>query len=250
MSNSQKIGFLVVAGLVILIGFAGFTRSVKEVEKAAENAQDGSASFVLSASMTCDDGSHFVAEFPTSEAVKIYVDGALRHTISLVSSDAGQRFEDESYIYVFAGEEVRVTDKKTGKSKVCNQPFDPNNAPVNFGDAGEGGSVKQDLSLIVSENIVGKWQSIDDAKFSREFKSDKTVVDSYVGSQTATASGTWSIFTKENKDPEFTGTLESETAYVKIAIGKEKLYFKLLKVTPEALELIYLAKGNVLRFTR
>ena len=49
---------------------------------------------------------------------------------------------------------------------------------------------------VVSENMQGKWQSNDDAKFVREIKADGTFVDWYDNETTST--GTYKVFTKAN----------------------------------------------------
>lgn len=96
---------------------------------------------ILSASFVCEDNSHFIAEFPSPQEVRIMVDGNLLRTLPLVAGD-GQRYEDSSYVYVFAWDEANVTTKGNRKTTLCSQPVDPNKAPVNFGDAGEGGGAQ------------------------------------------------------------------------------------------------------------
>ena len=124
------------------------------------------------------------------------------------------------------------------------ESFDPN-----FGDDGdEGGSIKQDVSLIVSESIVGKWQDTTDTKFIREFKTAGVVVDSYENKEVAR--GSWQVFNKE-KLLAVGFTLESGVTYLQLTMSgtqSAKLNFKLSKLTPEELELIYMERGGVLRF--
>ena len=118
-----------------------------------------------------------------------------------------------------------------------------------FGDDGDEGGTQQDASLAVKANIIGKWQDTTDPKFTREFTRDK-VVDISVGEKTLTAAGTWEVFTTEDPDKDFKGTLEKDAVYIKIRTSNTNLYFKLAKLTPESLELIYLDRGNVLSFTK
>jgi RNAse (barnase) inhibitor barstar len=121
-------------------------------------------------------------------------------------------------------------------------------APWNWGDAGEGGGIQPDVSLVVTESIQGKWQSLDDAKFTREFRSDFTVVDSYDGK--ANLDGLWVVFTKMNA-PEISFPLEESAVYLQITekgTPQDTLTFKVVKLTPDELELIYMDRGGVLRF--
>lgn len=212
-----------------------------------ESTDDG---FVLSASFSCADNAYFIAEFPDADSVNIIVDGAMVRTVPFSSDTAGQRYEDGSYAYVFAGEEVTVTNKLTNAVTTCSQPQDPARAPVNFGDAGEGaGSVREDVRLIVSESIVGKWKSTDDAKFIREFQEGGKVQDWYDGKVVST--GTATAFTSDNA-LTVSFPLERDVVYIQLKMTgsqAETLNFKLNKLTPEELELTYLDRGGVLRFT-
>ncbi len=100
----------------------------------------------------------------------------------------------------------------------------------------------------MTESIQGKWQSIDDAKFTREFRSDFTVADSYDG--TVNLDGLWVVFTKMNA-PEISFPLEDNAVYLQITekgTPQDTLTFKVSKLTPDELELIYMDRGGVLRF--
>jgi len=119
-------------------------------------------------------------------------------------------------------------------------------APIILEDnIGEG--LEQDLAPIASQNIIGKWQSINDAKFVREFKADGVVIDNY-GSE-FTLTDKWKVFTK-NSGLETSFPLEDDTAYLEFSNGQESMYFKITKVTPEELELIYMDRGSILRFKK
>jgi hypothetical protein len=241
--------------IVILAALGGYLYSrERNLAKDGEQATHDPAP-ALSASFVCKDTSHFIAEFPTgSEEVKIVIDGTAVRTLPRVAGD-GQRFENSTFAYVFAGEEVTVTDKVSKKTTTCAQPADPNNAPVNFGDSAEGGagfagSVQPDVAALVTASAIGKWKSVDDAKFIREFKSGGVAIDSYNGK--ADATGTWKVFTKANA-PAVTYTLENDAIYLQMSAGSapaDTLTFKVVKVTPEELELIYLERGNTLKFTK
>lgn len=210
---------------------------------------------VPSASFSCVDKTHFITEFPNDSKVNIFVNGNLIRTLPRVNGD-GQRFEDSSYVYVFAGEEVTVTNKTTNKITTCEQPMDANNAPMNFGDAAEGGagfvtsSNKPDVSLMVAESIVGKWQSTQDVKFIREFTNTGKVSDYYDGK--SVTSGEWYIFTSV-KPLKVSFPIEKEAIYVQLTDATDKsttLNFKLTKISPETLELVYMERGTTNTFTR
>jgi len=201
---------------------------------------------LMSASFSCTDGSSFVAEFTEGDMLRVLVAGELVRTLPRVEGD-GQRFENEEYLYVFAGEEASVTDKGTGIETTCTQPLDQNNAPANFGDRGEGAGEAQDASAAVSANIVGTWRSDEDPKFVRVFAADGTTEDRYDGEKVAT--GAWTAALGANIDVEAL-PIESDAVYVRIADGEELLNFKVAALTPERLELIYLGRGNTLTFTR
>lgn len=214
---------------------------------------------VLSVSFICKNNSHFIAEFPNDTELRVIVDGNLVRTLPRVAGD-GQRFEDSLYVYVFAGEEASVTNKmaKVGiKTTTCEQPRDPNNAPMNFGDAGEGGgpgSAQSDTTSMVSRSIVGVWKSTQDTKFTREFTNAGVIVDYY--DDKAVTTGTWIAFTNQ-KPLKVSFPLEKEAVYIQMTtVGNQAgipdsvLNFKLTKLTPQVLELIYMDRGGMNTFTR
>ena len=98
--------------------------------------------------------------------------------------------------------------------------------------------------------LEGKWVSTEDAKFTREFKSDGTIIDEYEGSAPDT-NGNWTLFTKEMPVEGFTGELEDEPIYLAIAMPEsEALYFKITKIDEGTLEMVYLNRGGTLSFTK
>lgn len=239
----------IIAVLLIVLAGVGLYLSTKS-PSATENPNMTPTPVVLRASMVCDDNSHFIAEFAPQNTVTIIVDGATLATASRVDGD-GQRFENDTHVYVFAGEEATVTDKAANTSTSCSQPEEPNNAPVNFGDAGEGGGSQADLSAAVSASIIGKWQSIEDGKFAREFKDGGVVVDTYTGS--APISGTFKVFTNDNPIAGLPFGLDEGVVYLQITqpgTQEEKYNFRVSKVTPEELELVYLDRGGLLQFRK
>ncbi len=265
--------------IVLLLAVGAFTY-VKGTQKGAksdsalsgqQNQQNQSANAInngqgISASFSCTDNSYFIAEFPNAESLQIIVNGNIIQTLPRVEG-TGQRFENNTHLYVFAGEEATVLYKAEKKTAICQQPQDPNNAPVNFGDRGEGGAGFQntngtgstttidttnrpDFTTIVSESLVGIWKSTTDAKFIREFAKNGTVIDMYDGKKVTT--GTWKVFMSE-KPLKVTFPLERETIYVQmIASGAkgETFTFKLGKLTPDELQLTYMERGGVNTFVR
>lgn len=240
---------------LLVLGAVGY--GVYEYAKTHPAPQTGSeGDFTPSVSFACKDNTHFIAEFPNAmTSLDVIVDGVTARTLPR-ATDVPPTYENADYKYVFAGEEATVTTKASGASTTCSQPQDPNNAPFNFGDAGEGGGAmmdggtKPDTVLVVSESIQGKWQSTDDSKFVREFKADGTVADSYSGKVDGT--GTWKVFTKE-KPLDVPFPIEAGASYVQLAMsgsGGYFLDFKITKLTPDTLQLIYLERGGVLNFKK
>ena len=208
--NKITVAFLVLA--LAAVGWFAY-----EQYQSPKTETPSSENWALSASMTCADGSHFIAEFPTANEVQIIVDGNIARTVPLVSGP-GQRFENADFVYMFAGEEVNVTTKASNQTTTCTQPNDPNNAPVNFGDRGEGAGAEQDATIAVKSNIVGKWQSTEDAKFTREFKGDGTVIDMYDNG--SVSNGTWVSFTStSDKVTRVTFPLEVGVTYVQLTMS-------------------------------
>lgn len=104
-------------------------------------------------------------------------------------------------------------------------------------------------SVAVARDIVGTWKSTDDAKFTREFAADSTVVDTYQGDEAATMQGMWKVFT--NQDGEAAPfPLQEGMVYLRISTPEEVLFFTIPKISPDSLELTYLGGGGTLRLTR
>lgn len=202
---------------------------------------------LTSVSFICGDGSHFIAEFPDDmRTLSVVIDGVTVRTLSAVAG-AGTRFANAEYTYVFAGEDVTVTAHNF--STVCSQPLDPNLAPYNFGDPGEGNGTN-DMAGAVTANIVGTWQSTDDEKFVRKFNGDGTMADLYDGAITAT--GTWTAFTADDQ-MNLAFTVEPHSVYLALTMADmpdEPLHFKVLKLTPEEVSLMYMERGGTLSFTK
>ncbi|MCB9806457.1 hypothetical protein H6768_00850 [Candidatus Peribacteria bacterium] len=105
--------------------------------------------------------------------------------------------------------------------------------------------------MAIQSNIIGKWQSIDDQKFTREFQPDFEVVDTYDG---IPDTGIWTVYTGAYAPNEATFPVELDAGYIQLTFAEEegimKLNFKVEKLTPEELELTYMERGNILRFSR
>ncbi len=166
-----------------------------------------------------------------------------KSTLAFVNGSAGQRFEGSGIVFVGAGEDVTLS--ASGSTTTCSPVSSTEMAPWNWGDAGEGGGVKQDLTVIVGESITGKWQSTTDAKFVREFKDGGTATDWYDNETQAT--GSWKIYTKD-KPLSVSFPIMDNTPYVQIVMGSETLNFKVSKLTPDELELTYMDRGGTLTF--
>jgi len=199
----------------------------------------------------CDTGGRFSMSpsADTSSITLIPKDASFAGTVVLsrISSTAGARYEGSGIVFIGAGEGVQLTVGNT--TEICNPVPNSETPPWNWGDAGEGGGVKQDASLIVSESILGKWQSVDDEKFVREFKAENKVDDIYEGK--VVTSGMWVAYQKGVNAPEVPFPLEESTVYLQLTLTgsqADTLNFKLVKLSPDELELVYLDRGGVLRF--
>jgi membrane-bound inhibitor of C-type lysozyme len=288
LAMSTKTTISLLAILFVVIGLLAYYKGVqKGVAKATGGAaalvggvvvptasSTGAAgnqppAWIPSASFGCKDNTHFIAQFPNENTLGIIVDGKLVRAVPHVSGD-GQRYEDATYVYVFAGEEATVTNKAAKKTTTCEQPMDPNNAPMNFGDAAEGGagfatvsgatsagangsasSTKPDTATLVAHSIIGTWKSTEDEKFVRVFGIDGMATDFYDG-KAVTAGGKWQVFTGE-KPLKVSFPVEKNAIYIQMTVSgsqSDTLNFKLGKLTPEDLDLIYVDRGNTNSFTR
>ena len=237
---SNKLLAVTLLILLSVIAIVIYNKSKEEAVRVAD----------ISVSFICENDQHFTADFDINlETLRVIENGELTRELQR-SNTTSTSFADHNFEYTFAGEGVEVLNKSTGERFRCHQPFDPNNAPYNFGDLGEGAGEEQDAVAAVEENIIGLWVSLDDEKFTREFKADGTVIDSYEGE--AATSSPWTIFTSESGlATEFPQS--PDIIYLQIIDGdtpEDTLYFSLSKLTPEELELIYMNRGGVLRFTR
>lgn len=201
---------------------------------------------------TCDSGESFTMT-PSQDVSEVSLsaasEGLFTGSVRLAKMGEGVHFETTSgdlIVLSGAGEEVQLT--AGDKTHICNLVPSSDMAPWNWGDAGEGAGAEQDISLAVSQNIVGRWQSTQDTKSVRVFKSDYTVDDIYDGKVVSTS--LWVAFTKLNA-PEIVFPLEDDAVYVQITENgtvTDTLTFKVTKLTPEELELIYMDRGGALTY--
>lgn len=207
---------------------------------------------VTTITFNCENGWSLLATFGADmKEMKIAMNGKSADKLPNIGDElTPYRFGNNSITYTFVGEQVIVADVGSGGSFACRQPFDPDNAPYNFGDASEPGAETPDIVDSVLRNIIGSWRSRDDAKFVREFKEGGIIVDRYEG--TEDTAGTWSAFAA-SEDIETPFTQTPNAVYLRVVMNdfpEEVLYFELAKLTPEELELYFLGAGGVLSFTR
>ena len=97
--------------------------------------------------------------------------------------------------------------------------------------------------------LVGKWQSADDEKFTRELRADGTVTDMYEGAADATTAGNWYQITDVSQEPVEIPAVGDAT-FIKIQFEGVPLYFTVNSATETDLELTYLDRGGVMKFKR
>lgn len=202
---------------------------------------------------TCDNGSGFTMT-PSADVSEVTLEagsqGMFTGVRTLYKMGDAAHFETTSgdlIVFSGAGEEVDLTVGE--ETTTCNPVPNAQMAPWNWGDAAEGGSVKPDTSLVVSESIVGKWQSTEDPKSVREFKDDGTMVDIYDGKVVST--DLFVVFTKENAPKIVAFPIEDNAVYIQATqkgTQEDTLNFKLVKLTPDELVLIYMERGGTLTY--
>ncbi len=102
-----------------------------------------------------------------------------------------------------------------------------------------------------SSAVAGEWKSTDDAKYTRTFRADGTVTDTYEGDASATTNGTWTVFTSATELPVGVSfPLDTGTSYIQVAMNGEVFNYRVSSVTASELELIYMDRGGVLRFSK
>ena len=240
--------WVVVIIIIIIGGYFWYTSSQKSAATATVAGGMGSYEY------QCANGSTFTmtpSEDVSSVTLTAGSQGMFTGSVILAKMGDGMHFENTTsagplIVFSGAGEEVQLS--VGSESTTCNPVPNAEMAPWNWGDAGEGGGVKLDTALIVTESIQGKWQSTDDAKFVREFRDKGVVIDWHDGKEVS--SGLFVAFEKMNA-PEVPYPLEDGTVYLQLTMKgtqADTLNFKLVKLTPEELQMIYMDRGGILSF--
>ncbi len=205
----------------------------------------------------CNDGMAFsITPAPDMSSIELrFATDSDSNLLARSEAQAGEgaRFTGASLVLTGTGESVKLYYH--GEAEFNCEPV-PNQemAPFNWGDPAEGAGVEQDASAALRSNLIGSWQSVDDPLFVRTFNHDETVVDSYDDKDEP--SGGWSAFVGQPINCEASdmcGDYAAGVGYVVIrynANRAEDLKFSIQKVTPEELQMTYIARGNMLRFTR
>lgn len=107
---------------------------------------------------------------------------------------------------------------------------------------------------VAGDPMVGTWRSKDDAKFSREFKADGTVVDRYEGDASATQIGTYTaVDTAAEAVPGVPAANLAGAMVIKVLWQNDPqpMYFSISSITEVELSMINLSgRGNILSFER
>ena len=99
------------------------------------------------------------------------------------------------------------------------------------------------------ELIVGTWTSADDAAYQVTFSPNGTLEERYAGDVTST--GTYAFAaTPAGYVAGYAAGPEDDAEYLLEDIDGERYAYRVIAVTPGALELTYVERGNTLRFSR
>ncbi|MBU1046246.1 hypothetical protein KKH36_00500 [Patescibacteria group bacterium] len=125
---------------------------------------------------------------------------------------------------------------------------DVNNDSIVKNQENQGNQESQERDLIGLNNyekMRGPWKSLDDEKSVIEF-SDKYKIDFYDGA--AMSEGPIMLY---DEYPITRETLESENGkYMLYVSGGEQFFYQIVKLDENNLEMIYLDRGNTLKYTR
>ncbi|MBP9757538.1 MAG: hypothetical protein KBD06_02970 [Candidatus Pacebacteria bacterium] len=231
------------AAAVIAIVFIGVVLFTQYDKAPIEQIADTNGSYAY----TCADGVEFRMS-PSSDMSSIRIipgPNASFREAELIQKDT-QTYGTGAFTFTGAGEHVRLITG--GTTYECDPVPSQTDAPFNWGDPAEGAGASQDAAAAVSANIIGKWRSVQDPLFMREFFADGTVVDSYDGDPSLRQ--TWTAFTKQKPEASKFELMDGIT-YMQIKEGDDSvLTFSVDKLTPETLEMTYVDRGNKLAFER
>jgi hypothetical protein len=100
--------------------------------------------------------------------------------------------------------------------------------------------------------MAGRWRSVDDPRSLIEIRADGTWIDSYTGEPSATATSHWLLFSGARPPKDAAGeTLDAKSTYLEVS-DKDAgvLVYALDQLDAKSLDLLYLDRGNTLRYTR
>jgi hypothetical protein len=100
--------------------------------------------------------------------------------------------------------------------------------------------------------MAGRWRSVDDPRSLIEIRADGTWIDSYTGEPSATATSHWLLFSGARPPKDAAGeTLDAKSTYLEVS-DKDAgvLFYALDQLDAKSLDLLYLDRGNTLRYTR
>jgi hypothetical protein len=109
----------------------------------------------------------------------------------------------------------------------------------------------EEVAKNFEKELIGLWQSDNDLNYSREFKANKTAIDTYrdeEGSEQRTLS--WNIFSAENPDEEYSGSYESNTIYLSLSSGRNIAFYKVNRLSSGKLTLSNLETGELQTFSK
>lgn len=105
----------------------------------------------------------------------------------------------------------------------------------------------------VAAAMPGSWQSTDDPSYSIEITSNGKWTDQYKGanaSSSVSETGTYTLFTSADPDPDFSAVLAQGVVYIKLVEGSDTYFYSVLQAGSGNLQLSYLARGNTLSFVK
>lgn len=95
--------------------------------------------------------------------------------------------------------------------------------------------------------LEGRWVSIEDENFTREFKEDGTLIDGYIGEEDFV--GTWEYIDDVNSEPIELPELGDVKA-IKLLFDEEVFYFSVVPINNNEVSMVYLNGNGVLTFLR